>query len=144
MNKANNLLGLIKRSVGTTNENSMLYLSLVRPILEYAVPVWCPYLVKDIRALESIQRRASRLALNQHKGEMPYVDRCKLLKWPSLSDRRNYLFLIECYKFVFGYYHLNFYDFFEFSKVGSTRANHPFKLYVKRIQTITYTLWNII
>ena len=28
VNKANNLLGLIKRSVGTTNENSMLYLSL--------------------------------------------------------------------------------------------------------------------
>ena len=75
VNKANNLLGLIKRSVGTTNVNvfSTLYLSLVRPILEYAVPVWCPYLVKDIRALESIQRRASRLALNQHKGEMPYA-----------------------------------------------------------------------
>ena len=54
-NKANNLLGLIKRSVGTTNVKvfSTLYLSLVRPILEYAAPVWCPYLVKDIRALES-------------------------------------------------------------------------------------------
>ena len=61
---------------------------------------------------------------------MPHVDRCQLLKWPSLSDRGIYLSLIECYKFVFGYYHLNFYDFFEFSKVGSTRANHPFKLYV--------------
>ena len=139
-NKANNLLGLIKRSVGTTNVNvfSTLYLSLVRPILEYAVRVWYPYLVKDIRALESTQRRASRLALNQHKGEMPYVDRCKLLKWPSLSDRRNYLSLIECYKFGFGYYHLNFYDFFEFSKVGSTRANHPFKLYVKSARLDCY------
>ena len=63
-------------------------LSLVRLILEYAVPVWCPYLVKDIRALESIQRKASRLALNQHKGETPFDDRSKLLKWPSLSDRK--------------------------------------------------------
>ena len=96
VNKANNLLGLIKRSVGTTNVNvfSTLYLSLVRPILEYALPVWCP-LVKDVRALESIQRKASRLALNQHKGEVPYADRCKLSKWPSLSDRRNYLSLTE-------------------------------------------------
>ena len=138
-NKANNLLGLIKRSVGTTNVNvfSTLYLSLVRPILEYAVRVWYPYLVKDIRALEGTQRRASRLALNQRKGEMPYVDRCKLLKWPSLSDRRNYLSLIECYN-GFGYYHLNFYDFFEFSKVGSTRANHPFKLYVKSARLDCY------
>ena len=82
VNKANNLLGLIKCSVGTTNINilSTLYLSLVQPILEYAVPVWCPYLVKDIHALESIQRRASRLALNQHKGEIPYIDHRKLLK----------------------------------------------------------------
>ena len=71
---------------------SSMYLSLVRPGLEYAVPVWCPYLVKDIRALESMQRRASiLLALNNHKGEMPYFDRCKLLKWPSLSDRRSHL-----------------------------------------------------
>ena len=105
VNKANNLLGLIKRSVGTTNVNvfSTPYLSLVRPILGYAVPVWCPYLDKDIHALESIQRRASTLALNQHKGEMPYVDRCKLLKWPSLSDRRIYRYLLKCYKFVFGF-----------------------------------------
>ena len=69
---------------------------------------------------------------------MPYVDRCQLLKWPSLSDRGIYLSLIECYKFVFGYYHLNFYDFFEFSKVGSTRGNHPFKLYVKSARLDCY------
>ena len=99
VSKANNLLGLIKCFEGTTHVNvfSTLYLSLVRPILEYAVPVWCSYLVKDIRALESIvsiQRRAAKLALNQQKGEMPYVDRCRLLKWPSLSDRRNYLSLL--------------------------------------------------
>ena len=42
VNKANNLLGLIKRFVGTTKVNvfSTLYLSLVQPILKYAVPVW--------------------------------------------------------------------------------------------------------
>ena len=41
VNKANNLLGLIKRFVGTTKVNvfSTLYLSLVQPILKYAVPV---------------------------------------------------------------------------------------------------------
>ena len=100
VNKANNLLGLIKRSVGTTNENSMLYLSLVRPILEYAVPVWCPYIAKDIRALESIQRRASRLAVNQHKGEIPYVHRCKLLKWSSLSHVNLYILLMHIEKTI--------------------------------------------
>ena len=61
VNKANKVLGSIKRSVGTANVNvfSMLYKFLVRPILEYAAPVWCPYLAKDIHALESVQRRVS-------------------------------------------------------------------------------------
>ena len=44
VNKANKVLGSMKRSVGTANSNvfSMLYESLVRPILEYEAPVWCP------------------------------------------------------------------------------------------------------
>ena len=133
VNKANKTLGAIKRSVGIANTKvfSMLYKSLVRPILEYAVPVWCPYLVKDIHALECVQRRASRLALNQRKGEMSYEDRCQLLNWPTLCERRTYLSLVECYKIVFSCYHLKFEDVFEFTTTKSTRAKHPYKLYVK-------------
>ena len=88
VNKANKVLGLIRRSVGTANSNvfSILYKSLVWLILEYAVPVWSPCLAKDIHALESVHRRASRLALNQQKGEMSYEDRYQLLKWPTLFD----------------------------------------------------------
>ena len=50
VNKANKVLGLLKRTVGSKNS--------VRPLLEYASPVWSPYLVKDKLAIESIQRRA--------------------------------------------------------------------------------------
>ena len=49
VNKANKVVGLLKRTVGSKNREifSMLYKSLVRPILEYACPVsWSPYLVK--------------------------------------------------------------------------------------------------
>ena len=56
-------------------EFSLLYVSdLVRPILEYAAPVWYPYLVKDIILLEKVQRRASRLALDQKRVEMSHKD----------------------------------------------------------------------
>ena len=58
-------------------------------------------------------------------------DRCKLLKWPTLSDRRIYLSLVEGYKIVIGFYHLKFEDFFDFATTQSTRANHEYKLYVK-------------
>ena len=65
------------RGIGTSNCRifSLLYLSLVRTILEYAVSAWCPQLGKDVHALEKVQRRASRMAPNQRRGDMSYEDR---------------------------------------------------------------------
>ena len=61
--KANKVLGLIKRTFGFSNKTGIktAFKALVIPILEYACPVWNPYLVKHIQAIEAIQRRASRL-----------------------------------------------------------------------------------
>ena len=131
--KANKLLGLVHQTVGSSNPDafSTLYKSLVRPVLEYAAPAWNPYLAKDVLVLERVQRRASRLALGQKRSEMEYEDRLRKLKWPTLETRRLFLSLVECYKIVFGMNKLNFDDLFEFTKCNSTRANHPYKLYVK-------------
>ena len=131
--KANKLLGLVHQTVGSSNPCafSTLYKSLVRPVLEYAALAWNPYLAKDVLVLERVQRRASRLALGQKRSEMEYEDRLRKLKWPTLETRRLFLSLVECYKIVFGMNKLNFDDLFEFTKCNSTRANHPYKLYVK-------------
>ena len=131
--KANKLLGLVHQTVGSSNPGafSTLYKSLVRPVLECAAPAWNPYLAKDVLVLERVQRRASWLALGQKRSEMEYEDRLRKLKWPRLETRRLFLSLVECYKIVFGMNKLNFDDLFEFTKCNSTRANHPYKLYVK-------------
>ena len=77
VNKANKVVGLIKRTVGSKNKEifSMLYKSLVKPILEYVCPVWSPYLVKDKLAIEKVQRRASRVSLGQKLREVSYEER---------------------------------------------------------------------
>ena len=62
---------------------------------------------------------------------MENEDRLKKLKWPTLETSRFFLSLVECYKIVFGINKLNFEGLFEFNKYNSTRANHPYKLYVK-------------
>ena len=135
VNKANKVLGIVKRTVGILNQQffSTLYKASVRPILEYAVPVWCPYLVKNIHAVEKVQRRALRLALNQKRGEMSYEERLKRLGWPILSVKREYLSLIGCYKIVFNIGNiLNFSNLFKKSKSQRIRANHGYKLYAQK------------
>ena len=121
VNKANKVLGVIKRSLGNDNRHafSCLFKLLVRPILEYAAPVWSPYQKKDIESSEKVQRRASRLALKQTRGEMSYEDRCRLLNWQTLEKRREFLSPVQCYKIVFGIDSLPFSEFFELTKCQS-------------------------
>ena len=47
---ANQIVGLIRRNIINKTEEEMLilYKTLVRPTLDYCIPVWRPYLRKDI------------------------------------------------------------------------------------------------
>ena len=123
--KANKVLGLLKRTVRNKNMKNftILYKTLVRPILEYASPVWSPHLSKDIHEIEKLQRRASRIALGQRRQEMAYEDRCKILKWNSLERRREFLSLVEGYKVVLNLNGLNFSEHFELCR--STLRRDP-------------------
>ena len=58
-------------------------------------------------------------------------DRFRLLNWQTLEKRRDFLSLVQGYKFVFGIDSLPFSDFFELTKFNRTRANRDYKLYVK-------------
>ena len=115
----------------------------MRPILEYASTVWSPHLVKNIVAIEKVQRRASRIALGQKPQDMPYEERCTLLNWNTLEHRREYLSLVECYKTVFGLNGLNFNDYFEYCKSKITRVNHQHKIQLKsaRVNCFKYSFF---
>ena len=54
-------------------------------------------------------------------------------KWKTPEKRREFLSLVQCCNIVFGIYHLSFPDFFEFAKSTRTRANHDYKLYLRRV-----------
>jgi len=57
---------------------------MVRPHLEYANSVWCPYKIGDIK--EKVQKRATKLIINLKN--MSYTDRLKRLNLPTLKYRR--------------------------------------------------------
>ena len=55
--------------------------AMVQPILEYGVTVWSPYRKGDIDAVESVQRRATRI-LPELRG-LDYEARLRSMKLPT-------------------------------------------------------------
>ena len=67
-----------------------------RPHLEFAIPVWNPYIKKDIDVLEKVQRRATK-RINGFK-DIDYLSRLEKLDLSTLSIRRIRGDLIQMYK----------------------------------------------
>ena len=68
---------------------------MVRPHLEYAATAWNPSWIKDIKRLEDVQRRATRI--EPLKG-MTYEERRRILNLPTSAERRRRGDLIEMFK----------------------------------------------
>ena len=86
--KANQALGLIKQTFTTRKSGviTKLYKAMVRPHLEFGMTLASPYYKMDVKVLESVQRRATKLiSAFQDKS---YKERLTLLKLPTLVYRR--------------------------------------------------------
>ena len=98
--KANRLIGLIKKSFDFLDAPMLrtLYTSLVCPYLDYACVVWCPFQLGDIRIIEKVQRRATKII--QSLKDKSYYDRLVSLNLPSLLYRRRRMDVIMVYLIV--------------------------------------------
>ena len=132
--KANRVLGLIRRTFGSKDPVAVktAYNVLVRPILEYACPVWNPHLVKHIHSIESIQRRATRLICGSVKS---YSERLAELNWSTLELRRKYLCLVQLYKIIHGYSDVDYTRYIDLTGPTRTRRNHDFKIRPRAART---------
>jgi hypothetical protein len=95
-----NLEFIMRNLKGASKEvKSVAYLTMVRPMLEYGCMAWDPHLVKDIKELEKVQRRAARRVNGKwriwHQDEVTeeytydsVTDMVRQLGWEQLSERR--------------------------------------------------------
>jgi len=98
ISKANSIAGLVIRNFKhlDTTTFSTLYKALIRPVLEYASPVWSPQTSSDSDRLEGVQRRATRAVKALKKTS--YSERLKRLGLPTLAYRRKRADMVQVYK----------------------------------------------
>ena len=101
--KANRMLGFVLSVTRSLAPHTIfsIFKSLVIPILEYGQPVWHLHTKLLSNKIETIQRRATRVALRQRRQQMSYENRLQLLNWQSLESRRKYCLISYVVKSLF-------------------------------------------
>lgn len=131
--KSKQMTHMIQRSFrGCSLETSrMLYCSYVRPLMEYAGPVWCPSLRSDQLLLESVQRWNTRIPFGRIRPD--YHDRLRLMNLQTFEDRRNRGDLIVTYRALNGFFGVNLDHLY--MRSSTQLRGHAFKLAKENFRT---------
>ena len=126
VNKANQIIGLIKRSFYFMDKSLFLklYKTLVRPHLDYGNSIWYPISKKNIQSIENVQRRATRIV--PELKNLTYEERLFELNLPTLEYRRKRGDLIHMFKIIHGIDDISCEKFISFNE--NTTRGHSFKL----------------
>ena len=140
--KANQMLGRVKKSFARFDCRLLrsLYVTFIRPLLEFAIPVWSPYLKGDCEDIERVQHRATKLV--PEISNFKYEDRLIALDLTTLSVRRKRGDLIQLYKFLHGIDKIEINK--NFSLVNNNLRGHRFKYYkeVARVPSREHFFFN--
>ena len=132
--KANQMLRFIKRNFkGCSQEvKEAVYMTMVRPLLEYASCVWDPCGEGLKHDIEMVQRRAARFVLHDYDRNSSVSDMLTRIGWKALENRRNESRLCFMFKLYHGHTKLDVRDIItEPSYVG--KNDHQKK--IRRLQS---------
>ena len=98
--KANRTLGFLRRNLkcAPSQTKELAYKSLVRPLLSYSSTVWDPFMERQKRQLEMVQRRAARFVCNRYHNTSSVTQMLDHLHWETLEERRTKSRLVMMYK----------------------------------------------
>ena len=141
--KAYRTLGLVRRTFSSTIPTSAkvkLYTSLVRSQVLYCSPVWRPHLIKDIKKLEQLQRRATKYILSDYLSDYKTrLIQLRLLPLMYIFETSDILFFIKNLKNPTNNFDINTYISFS---VGNTRSygvklRHNIIMHLQQIKNVT-------
>ena len=119
------------------------YKVMVSPMLEYACQVWNPHQTYLTEKLDRVKRNVSRWFLGNDISACE--ERSKSHKLQSLHQRREFLGLVQLFKFIKGNSVSNIDDYMSVSNCRRTRNSHnnykPFKPYC-RTDIFKNSLWH--
>ena len=134
VSKANQLLGMIKRSIGPnvpTHPKQLLYSTLIKTTILYASVIWAANRHYQ-NFIESVQRRATKYILNDYSSD--YRSRLLKLKMVPLGYIKEIADACFLYKCLHGYCNININDFVNFydNSASRTRAANQHLLLIPR------------
>lgn len=138
--KSNRMLGYLKRNfpVAPTFLKKQLYITYIRPLLEYAACVWDPGHVTLVNKLEAIQNRSSRFILRSY-NRTSSVSAMKIrLNLPPLVMRRKIARLCAFQK-IYYHNHVLKSRLLQPASFISSRIDHPHKVHIPRSNTVTFS-----
>jgi hypothetical protein len=125
--KANSILGQLKRTFVSRGTEiwKKLYITYVRPHLEFAIAACNPQYIGDQVKLEKVQHRATRMPFKMK--DKSYDARCQAMGLQKLTDRRVRGDLIQQYKIQQGIDEVNWHCEPKFSKERGGHRPHMIK-----------------
>ena len=132
--KANQKLGIIARLFKNKNSRNIipLYVTIVRPLLEYNSAIWAPITKKYDQQIEKVQKKMLKLLSDVE--DLPYQQKLKKVKLLSLRARRIQQQLTIVFKMKNNLIDLRFDDFFKKNNYKKTRGN-LYKLVIPKSRT---------
>jgi len=129
--KANRVTNMLFNCFQTRNYKTLLdaFKIYVRSIVEYCTPAWNPYLQKDLKLVENVQRYYTRrLFARCGLDPVSYPERLEFLGLKTLEERRLYYDLSLTYNIIHKENDLKFDELFTRAPVLHDTRGHPLKL----------------
>ena len=100
--KANSTIGFLQRNLSSCNPSVKkdFYLTIVRPILEYACSAWSPFTQVNINELEMVRHCVARFITGNYSYQASATAMLAKLKLPSLAQRRDNMKLVTFHKII--------------------------------------------